>query len=198
MRVALLLLLVVPLLGSSTPGASSVPDPDYCTVLPMDQMDIPRIIGVPSEEGSSDATLHIWIRAFGGQEIEDAYVEVLFNGSCHGDLCICDAASFTGYTGGGGYIAINAQLGGCCREMSAAIVLAEGVGIRMVDYVVSPDWDGASGNCRVELEDFIVFSAYFGQPSGVTCADYTGDEVCNLDDFIVFGRTWAATCVPGF
>jgi hypothetical protein len=190
----LLALLAMFVLLTNAAGAN-VPDPDYCSVYPMDGMQSPRVIGIPDEDGVADSELHIWVRAFGGDPIENAFVAVIFNGMCDG-LCICDAAAFTGYTDAQGHVVIIGQFGGCCEEICAVMILAEGVAIRAADYVVSPDYDGSQGDCSVDLPDFIIFSQYLGQTSGVTCADYTGDGACMIDDFIIFGHAWARSCTP--
>ena len=194
MKTALTLLAVLALMGST--AYASVPDPDYCSVTPMDDMDVARLIGVPDEMGVPSAQLNIFVAAFGGDAIDNAYVEVVLSGLCDG-LCICDAAVLTGYTVAG-WLTIEGQFGGCCdlAPDAAVVVVAEGVGIRSAGYVVSPDYDGATGDCAVTLADFIYFGSNWGQVSGVTCADYSGDEACTLADFITFGAGWGKFCAP--
>lgn len=195
MKRALTLLAVLALVGST--AWASVPDPDYCVVTPMDNMPTPRIIGVPDDAGVSAADLNIYVAAFGGIPIDDAYVEVIFSELCE-DLCICDVAIFTGHTDVSGNLTLNGQFGGCCDQYpdAAVVIVAEGVGIRGVSYAVSPDYDGAAGNCATQLPDFIYFGNYYGETTGVVCADYTGDGGCTLPDFITFGAAWGGTCVP--
>ena len=174
---------------------ADVPDPDYCIVLPMDEMETPRMIGIPADTPVPAADLNIFIAAFGGEPIADAYVEVVFSWLCE-DLCICEEAVFIGYTDENGYVQIHGQFGGCCEAApdAAMIVIADGVGIRAASYIVSPDWDGLEGNCTVALDDFIVFGNAFAVGSGAPCTDYSGDGVCRLEDFIIFGGSWGAGC----
>jgi hypothetical protein len=172
MKRVLILLAMFALLGAN--AWASVPDPDYCNVHKLD----------------------IWVRAFGGDPIDNAYVEVIINGLCEG-LCICDCAVFTDYSDVTGHAEIWVKMGGCCNTASAVIIEADGVDIRAADWFVSPDYDGAVGNCQVVLPDFIHFSNFYGQVGGVGCADYDGDGNCLLvGDFIIFGAAWGRVCVP--
>lgn len=193
MKRVLILLAMFALLGAN--AWASVPDPDYCNVFPMDDMVIAKVIGVPDEPDLDVHKMDIWVRAFGGDPIDNAFVEVILNGLCDG-LCICDAAVFTDYTDATGHAEVWMKTGGCCNTTSAVIVEAEGVDIRAADWHVSPDYNGAEGDCAVLLPDFIYFGNYWGQASGVDCADYDGNGDCMIGDFIIFGAAWGRACVP--
>ena len=173
---------------------ASIPDPDYCSVMPGDAMAYPRILGIPATAGGSPYwDLDIHVAAFGGISLPNAYVEVIFDGSCE-DLCSCTGLNLTGYTNATGNLSLTVKLGGCCNYTAAAIIQAEGVGIRVYDYVVSPDLTSAlgGGDCNVALADFSTFGGAYGGGGG--CADFNGDNVTGVADFVVFGGGWTKNC----
>lgn len=192
MKRALTLLALLALVGTVS---ASVPDPDYCTVSPMDNMPVPRLIGIPAGTAQAGANLTVHVAAFGGDPIPDALVEVYINGQCD-DLCLCTGVVLTGYTNAQGNVTINGRFGGCCTEPSSCIVIAEGTNIRDCDVIVSPDYDGAAGNCATSGTDFVFFGQNWGVASGVVCADYTGDGACSGVDFVTFGAAWGLVCTP--
>lgn len=195
MRIFLIALVGLALLSGAT--YASVPDPDMCSVIPPDNMAAPRLIGVPATTGQAAANLTVTIRASDGTAIGNAYVEVILNPTCNDPdpLCICTNAVFTGYTSPSGNLTLNMKYGGCCQDVSSAIIMAEGTPIRAYDIVVSPDYNGANGNCYVQLADFVYFSGRYGQ-SGVPCSNFSGDatESCTLPDFVTFAAVYGKNC----
>ena len=193
MKKLLSALIMLALIG--TAGAS-IPDPDYSEVLPQDNMDLPRLVGIPSTgAGSFYADIDVYVRAYGGIDLFNVYVEIVLAGHCSGSLCLCNDLVLTGYTAANGHVDFNTKLGGCCEGAGSAIILADGISLRGYDYVVSPDWDGVTGNCATNLPDFTFFSAALA--AGATgCTDYNGDDVTGLPDFAIFGSAWARTCTP--
>jgi len=195
MRIFLIALVGLALLSGAT--YASVPDPDMCTVNPPDQMAAPRLLGVPATSGMAAANLVVTILASDGTPINNAYVEVILNPTCNdpAPLCVCNNALFTGYTSSSGVLNMNMKFGGCCQDVSSAIVIAEGTPIRAYDIVVSPDYNGVDGNCAVQLADFVYFSGQYGN-SGVPCSNFSGDaaEECSLPDFVTFAGVYGKLC----
>jgi hypothetical protein len=195
MRIFLIALVGLALLSGAT--YASVPDPDQCSVIPPDNMAAERLIGVPATIGQSAANLTITIRASDGTAINNAYVEVILNPTCNNPdpLCVCNVGVFTGYTAPSGNLTLNMKYGGCCQDVSSAIIMAEGTPIRHYDIIVSPDYNGVSGNCAVQLADFVYFSGRYGQ-SNVPCSNFSGDaaEACTLADFVTFAGVYGKTC----
>jgi hypothetical protein len=175
---------------------ASVPDPDYCVVNPGDSMAFPRILGIPAAAGGAPYwNLDITVRAYGGINLANVFVEVVFDGSCGDPLCTCTGLSLTGYTNASGFLRLLVRLGGCCEATAAAIILADAVPIRSYEFVVSPDLTSplGGGDCQVVLADFSAFGTGIG--SGASgCTDFTGDNTTNLGDFVVFGGGWGKSC----
>jgi hypothetical protein len=194
MRIFLIALVGLALCGGAL---ASVPDPDMCSVMPPDGYASPRLLGVPYTSGATSANIDIFVRASDGSPIGNVLVEVILNPTCNdpAPLCVCSNAVFTATTSGTGYCRINLKFGGCCQDVSSAIILADGTPIRGYDIVVSPDYNGVDGNCRVELPDFVYFAAGYGQ-SNVPCRNFDGDaaENCALADFVVFAQAYGRNC----
>lgn len=190
----LLSVIIVLALVSSVAWAS-IPDPDYCVVLPGDLMANPRIVGIPAVVGGAPYwNLSIHVAAWGGSPIANSYVEIIFDVSCEG-LCSCTGLVLTGYTNASGDISLQVRLGGCCEATVAALILADNVPIRQYELVVSPDVTGplGIGDCATFLDDFGAFGAIFGGGTA-GCADYNGDDLIDLSDFTVFASAWGRSC----
>lgn len=193
MKKLLSAMIMLALIG--TAGAN-VPDPDYSEVLPQDNMDFPCLVGIPTTgAGSFYADIDVYVRAYGGIDLFNVYVEIVLAGHCSGSLCLCNDLVLTGYTDASGHVAFNTKLGGCCEGTGSAIILADAVSLRGYDYVKSPDWNGVEGDCIVNLPDFTFFSAALSA-SASGCTDYTGDGVTSVPDFVVFGAGWGKSCTP--
>ena len=198
-RIPILALLGLALLAGRALANPSGPDPDHCSVMPPDGMASPRLVGVPAG-GSGEAPvadLEIVIRGWYGTPIGNAWVEVSLAGSCNDPdpLCLCEGVVFTGTTDDEGYVRIRMRYGGCCRDASSAIIYANDFPIRGYDILMSPDYDGEHGDCRVNLADFVYFSGGYAQ-AGEPCRNYDGDgaEACTLPDFVAFAGMYAKSC----
>lgn len=175
-------------------GANPVPDPNDCTVLPLDEQAEPRILGIPSDSGAPAAALiDVWIIGYSGYPWVNGHVQLEFPGGAEG-LCICEGAILSGYTDEEGHVQLKVLLGGCLEGPDVAeIVLDGGVRIRSVDSVVSPDWSGQECDGEIGLADFTLFSSgYTSAAQG--CSDFTGDGRTSLEDFIIFGSAWGRSC----
>ena len=182
-------------------AAAGVPDPNNSLVLPPDGALQPRILGILDERPAGVhnphpfANLTITIRNFANVPINGVYVVVELNSECDAPLCVCDMADLTGYTNASGQVVINVGLGGCCHVDggAAAAIYADGVVIRSYDYVVSPDWNEALGNCVMGLDDFTIFGNYWVSGAG-GCTDYDGNGATGIVDFSIFGQGWRQGC----
>jgi hypothetical protein len=178
---------------------ASVPDPGRCSVNPPDLMESKRIFGIPATAGVAAANLDIYIRDSNGAPIGNAYVEVILNPGCAvgsppSPICTCNNWVRTGYTSASGFLRLNMKFGGCCTAVSSIIINAEYTPIRGYDIIVSPDFDGVRGNCRVELADFVYFSGRYGQINA--CLSYNGDAAdrVELADFVAFAGAYGKNC----
>lgn len=199
MRTLWISLMALVLLSAPVHANPGGPDPDQCTVMPPDGMALPRLVGAPAEGsgGAPIADLGIVIRSAGGVPMGDVLVEVVANASCNNPdpLCICTGAVFSGYTDDQGYVRLNLSFGGCCQDPNSAIIYANSFPIRAYDILVSPDYDGERGDCRVGLGDFVYLTGRYGQ-TGVPCSNLDGDggEGCTLPDFVEFAGAYARVC----
>lgn len=167
-------------------------DPDYCDVWPQDLMTSPRIVGIPTSGSNVGyAEIHIVIRNIGGMPLPNLHVELFVPPTCSG-FCLCPQG-VEGYTNAQGEVTLVARLGSCCHGPGAAVLLAEGQQFRSYEWLVSPDHDGAGGDCSVNLADFTYFSSALAT-STAGCADLTGDDVTGIGDFVVFGTAWGKAC----
>jgi len=184
------------LLMIGTGASADLPEPVYSTVLPQDDMQFPRVVGVPSgEEESPHATMYITVRDFYGNPVPNAFVELIFNTLCRDPLCTCNEPFANGYADENGYIELNIKAGGCCEAQDAVTIIANGINLRYYDWVVSPDHNGEEGDCAVDLADFATFAN--AMMSGMAgCADMTGDGAVNLADFVGFRDGWMRECDP--
>lgn len=185
----------------SSVGWASVPDPDYCEVNPQDGMLCPRLVAVPLCE-SSFSHIDVYVRAFGGVNIDNAYVEILINGGCP-EFCECDCLELTGYTDANGHVEFFVEMGGCCEMDAAACILADGVPIRQYNMIASPDVGDTplppnEDMCLIQLVDFTAFGLNWGLPG---CFDFDGQEnvsgfpcITDLPDFTLFGLVWSRGC----
>ena len=189
MRSVLMALVALALLGLN--AWASVPDPDYCSVGPLDSWTSPKLIGVPTDaRAEGDYTIHV--AAYGGTPIANAEVYVEVNSACDG-LCICDAWVNPVYTDVNGDCTIHVRFGGCCEMAAAATVFADGTPIRSYPVMASPDWNGVTGDCQVLLGDFTQFATAFG--SADPCSDLAGgDGSVLLGDFTMFATYFGVTC----
>lgn len=118
-------------------------------------------------------------------------------------LCYCSGRVFRGVAAGApgtASVTIDVMYGGCATATpSVAWIdrLPGGVppAIRLRTYTdaVSADWDGVMCNTMVTLADFAFFGGCF-MIGGCNCADYSGDGVTSLVDFIFFAQNWGFLC----
>ncbi len=182
---------LTPLPGRANPVPA--PDPEFCTVMPQDTFQRPRVVGAPTAGG---VTMVVTVLDGSGTPIPNAFVELLFHPGCT-DFCLCLSAVLQGYTNAQGVIELTIALGGCCQQPEAAVLLAEGWPIRAYDTVTSPDLSSptGSGDCLTNMVDFSIFGSSYGGTTG-GCCDYSGDGATNVADLVFFGGTWGRSCAP--
>jgi len=187
-------LCALPVLGLAEDASAERTWWPVATVMPVNDFDYPRIIGVPSEgDGPPMSTIDVYVENYySGYPIPDMYVTVEFDASCTG-LCFCDDAQLSGVTDDTGHVLIDIKVGGCCEGTGVVRIIGNGVLLAQYDMFVSPDFDQMYGSCDVLLPDFITFGSAFGG-SGAGCSDFTGDGQTDISDFIAFGSAWGREC----
>ena len=169
---------------------ASVPDPTYCEVTPLDGFEYQRMVVIGDDPAPSAlADITVVVKAYGGIPLDNRLVEITFNGDCDATMCYCTGLTLSGYTDANGSISFNLAASGCCETTTAGLIVADGLPIRGYDVIVSPDYDGATGNCNMETGDFIAFGAQ-GWAGQMTCYDTSGDGVVDITDFIAFASAW--------
>jgi len=179
---------------ASSVAYANVPDPTACTVLPLDTFTNQRMVvigDVPAPSALAD--IDIFVAATGGIGLGNRYVEVFIAGECDATMCYCDGLVLSGYTSDSpdpvGYISFNLAASGCCEVTTAGRIVADGLPIRGYDIIVSPDYNGATGDCNMFTDDFVAFGAQ-GWAGQHTCYDTSGDGFVGVADFIAFGSAW--------
>ena len=177
--------------------AGQTPYAEYCLVLPMDNHDpcCGKIPGVATEDPE-----YYWylFQAY----IVDQYwnpipnclveVQVLFAGY---EGCRCQIAQWDGRTNDFGYVKFPLLFGGYGEAPAAGVVWADlTYPIRWYQWVVSPDFNGAGGDCDMSLDDFTHFGVCWGT-TDPSC-DYDGTCAVSLADFTLFGHAWGDHCSP--
>lgn len=170
--------------------ASSIPDPEYCEVIPCDATS--SMLMAPFGGGEEPAVTVFIVVVREGPElpVPNAYVEILFGHP--GELLICDSDRLVGITDAQGRVRFNIPGGGCSISPNAVRICANHADIRVYDQVTSPDYDGAPDGA-VALTDFTTFSAALVSGTG-GCTDYFNDGTTGLDDFSAFGACWGKSC----
>ena len=167
-------------------ATSDVPDPSHCVVTPADAMN--GMVAAPRLPQPVQASkLDIAVLNQSDLPMVGASVVVLLGASNP----LCPTAVLAGTTDATGHVTITVDAMGCLDTSPlAGMIKANGVTIRAYVNVKSPDFDGASGNGRVNLADLLVFAAEFnGGPAG--CHDYNNDNTTNLTDLVIFGQAFS-------
>jgi hypothetical protein len=181
------------------------PYEEFCEVFPQDNMDHPRLVGVPfgGTYPFPAAWIEVHIYDYQWHPLPGVEIQVLFDPVCASDrLCWCPNGTYEGITNAQGVAYLYVALGGCCERPQAAMICMDTpwgpYPLRIYDTVASPGYAGAPspGNCDVSLPDFVYFGdAYLAAAGG--CSDYDGDGSTTLSDFVTFGSTWGVSCETG-
>ena len=172
----------------SSMALATVPYPPNCVVAPCDAFQGAVLCpDTPSPIPASVVTLTIRNQA--NNPIANAAVNVTFG---TGPLCVCPTMVFNTTTNGSGIATLTLRGGGCIQNTDLACVFrANGVVVRDFLNLKSPDWDGAAGNCIVNLADLVRFA-----PGTDLCFDFNNNGLVQLDDVVIFvsGYTPAHHC----
>lgn len=185
-------LLVIALAAASVaapPDTVIVPDPEFCSVEPCDQM--MGILTTPHTGTGPVATRFVvTVREWLQYPMPNAFVEVIVEWPPNHHFC--PGAQLTGITNAHGEVAFNLAMGGCSLAVHAVRIRANGVPIRVYPRLLSPDFDG-QGDGVVALSDFTFFgNAYIAGAPG--CTDYYNDGTTGIDDFSGFAACWGRNC----
>ena len=178
----------------SSMAAANVPDPQLCLVQPSDALN--GLVFSPLLPSPSPASVNtITVRNSANGPINNASVVVQVGAN----TVLCGATILTGVTNTSGQVVLTLGGGGCAHNIAnSGLVVANGITIRFFANVKSPDYDGASGNLSVGLQDLTQFSAEFLDNLPSECHDYDNNANTGLEDVIIFGSpfTNAASCAP--
>lgn len=174
---------------AAAPDTSVVPDPDYCSVVPCDE--IAGILTTPhSGAGPAAARFVVTVQPAQGVPLPNAFVEIIpADPTAH---VLCPQARLTGLTDANGRVEFDLAMGGCTLRPNAVRIRANGVIIRSYPRLVSPDYDGEADGAVV-LSDFTVFGTALVTGAG-GCTDYYNDGTTGVDDFTGFAACWGRSC----
>jgi len=118
------------------------------------------------------------IRNQADNPIANAAVNVQFGS---GPFCFCATMNYNTTTDANGRASLTLRGGGCLRGIDqAAVIRANGGVVRDYLNAKSPDWDGATGNCSVNIGDVVRFVSHD------LCFDFANDGTVDLTDYVVF------------
>lgn len=178
---SLSLALTVLVFCSSPAWANPVPYPPNCEF----STDVLNgVILCPDEPGViNESVVLMTIRNQANNPMPDTYIIITFG---QGPLCFCPSMSYTTMTDNEGHASLILRGGGCLRgQDQAAVIRGNGSVVRDYFNVKSPDWDGASGNCLVNLGDVVRFVSH--DP----CFDFGNNGTVDLGDFVIFGAGYS-------
>ena len=182
---------VVGVLFAASAARAGAPDPGSSSVDPWDGYG--HALVIPGSASDLD-DVTIVVRDASGTPLPNVDVSISLSG-CE-MLCIDSPDDgLTGTTGGSGEVTLNPRVGGCA--ICDVVVVADGVEIRSLSRVVSPDWDGVIADGVVTACDSAYFAGALG--SSDPCADYDGDGVVGVFDLPFLaarGESNAQTCLP--
>ena len=185
-RVAMLL----PIFGilSLTPstGTASAPSPDASTIQPADALG--SLFLTPSDPSIDLATRNVlFLVGEDGDVLADVPVKIVFQ---YDNVCVCSDAVLEGRTNADGKFEFITAGGGHSGRRDAALVVADGVVLREF-AVKSPDNNGASGDCIVNLPDLVALSACLGMDC-IEAWDFDNDGAFGIGDIVLYGRSFSA------
>jgi len=176
----------------STAAVATVPFPNNCNVNPCDALN--GVVSCPDSPAPIPASIvTLTIRNQANNPIQNAAVNLtlLTNTS---PICVCNTMVFNTTTNNSGQATMTMRYGGCIMNTdNAAVFRANGVVVRAYRNTKSPDWDGASGNCAVNLSDTVRFA-----PTTDLCFDFDNDLDVDLADTVIFvsGLSPSHSCTP--
>lgn len=173
----------------SSMALATVPYPPYCTVVPCDALN-GVVMGPDSPSPIPASIVNMTIRNQSNNVIPSAAVNITF---AAGPFCFCNTMQYNTTTNANGWAQLILRGGGCLRNTDqAAVIRANGSIVRNYRNAKSPDWDGANGNCVVNLPDYVRFVARD------LCHDYDNNGNVDLADVVLFtaGFSPGHSCTP--
>jgi len=173
----------------SSMALATVPYPPYCTVSPCDALN-GVVMGPDNPTVIPASIVNMTIRNSSNNVIPSASVNFTLGA---GPFCVCNTMQFNTTTNNQGYAQLILRAGGCLRNVDqAAVIRANGSIVRNYRNAKSPDWDGAAGNCLVNLADLVRFVARD------LCDDYDNNGNVDLGDAVIYtsGFSPAHSCTP--
>ena len=167
-----------------SPARDLVPYPPACTVQPADGFN--GVVIGPSSPAPIPASVEdIVIQGQGNVPIADASVYVYFGNG----IRLCPGAVYSGATDSQGHLRLALNGGGCISGLDqACIIRANGIVVRDYQNVKSPDFDGVSGDGRMNLGDLVEFVRE-SNSHGV-CHDYDNSGSYSLLEFTIFASAF--------
>ena len=179
MKKPLFVLFALALVSSAASSAPQGPlYPPFCSVSPCDALG-GVVICPDSPSPIPVSVVTVTVRDKGNNPLPAAAVAVVFG---PGNLCLCPSMVYHAVTDNQGMATLTLRGGGCVQGQSdACLFLANGVIFRNFENVKSPDWDGTSGNCSVNLADFVRFAG-----GSDLCVDFHNVGGIDLSDIVTF------------
>lgn len=192
------------------------PDPAFCTVMPMDMMSCPRVVGSYTESPMGLSQISLTLEDSDQFPCPGVLARVDNNVDCCDYLCCCEGWDETVYcvTDANGNGDIWFRKGGFCDqnpeppenpESADAWIVVDPVDyrtpyrIRIYDVIVGHSyWGYGCNECRANLPDFIWFGAYSYDYGPKCTTDYTGDCYVNLSDFLDFASDYAESACDNY
>lgn len=173
----------------SSMALATVPYPPYCVVTPCDALN--GVVMCPDTPAPIPASIvNMTIRNQSNNVIPNASVNITI---ASGPFCFCNTMVYNTTTNNQGYAQLTLRAGGCLQNVDqAAVIRSNGAIVRNYRNAKSPDWDGAAGNCRVDLADYLRFVARD------LCHDYDNTGVVDVSDFVLFASGFSPghICTP--
>ena len=167
----------------SSIALATVPSPPNCSVSPCDALG--GAVMCPDVPGAiANSVVTLTIRNQANNPIANAAVNVTFG---TGPLCICGTMVYNATTNASGVAVITLRGGGCIRNTAnACVFVANGTIVRAYSNLKSPDWDGAAGNCTVNLGDLVVYAR-----GTDLCFDFNNTGAIDIADFQIFASGYS-------
>jgi hypothetical protein len=175
------------LLALCPSGAVALPpSPANCSVMPADSSN-GVVVVIPRDPGQGIDSYHsqtITVRDSNNTPITGSEVVIVL----HPSVRVCTTNDPHGFTDSSGVAGIVLRAGGCLEDVPDAVrIYADGVLIRTYSTVRSPDFDGVSGDGKVDLADVVVFIPALRLDLG-GCTDYNGDGHTYQPEVVTFAQ----------
>lgn len=166
----------------SSVALATVPDPTKCVVAPADALN--GLVLAPDTPAPIAASIYtLTIRNSANNPINNANCTIEFPPPTN--TRFCTTAVNSGTTNASGVCIITLRGGGCTNGTGVGLVKANGVVIRSLNHVKSPDWDGAAASGSMTLADLLAFKS-----TTIGCHDYDNTGTMTLADLLIFSGAY--------